>query len=104
MKACAFKFLIVLLLCCNILFYFNLYSSLAVTNGLCLRIDYFHCNYLLCGLISNCGLFTKFRGNTALNNLMMPFLKFLKASQNHKLMADKNLRITKNVSQNAKLL
>ena len=38
LKACAFKFLIVLLLCYNILFYFNLYISLAVTNGLCIYI------------------------------------------------------------------
>ena len=38
LKACAFKFLIVLLLCYNILFYFNLYSSVAVTNGLCIYI------------------------------------------------------------------
>ena len=36
LKACAFKFLIVPLLCYSILFYFNLYSSLAVTNGLCM--------------------------------------------------------------------
>ena len=36
LTACAFKFLTVLLLCCNILFYFNLYSSLAVTNKLCI--------------------------------------------------------------------
>ena len=38
LKVYAFKFLIVLLLCYNILFYFNLYSSLAVTNGLCVYI------------------------------------------------------------------
>ena len=38
LKACAFKFLIALLLRYNILFYFNLYSSLAVTNGLCIYI------------------------------------------------------------------
>ena len=38
LTACAFKFLTVLLLCCNILFYFNLYSSLAVTNKLCIQI------------------------------------------------------------------
>ena len=38
LKAYAFKFLIVLLLCYNILFYFNLYGSLAVTNGLCIYI------------------------------------------------------------------
>ena len=38
LKVCAFKFLIVLLLCYNILFYFNLYNSLAVTNGLCILI------------------------------------------------------------------
>ena len=34
LKAFAFKFLIVLLLCYNNQFHFNLYSSLAVTNGL----------------------------------------------------------------------
>ena len=38
LKAYAFKFLIVLLLCYNILFYFNLFSSLAVTNELCIYI------------------------------------------------------------------
>ena len=38
LKAYAFKFFIVLLLCYNILFYFNLYGSLAVTNGLCIYI------------------------------------------------------------------
>ena len=38
LKACAFKFLIVLLLCYNILFYFNLYSSVVVTNGLSIYI------------------------------------------------------------------
>ena len=38
LKACAFKSLIVLLLCYNILFYFDLYSSLAVTNRLCIYI------------------------------------------------------------------
>ena len=38
LKAYTFKFLIVLLLCYNILFYLNLYSSLAVTNGLCTYI------------------------------------------------------------------
>ena len=38
LKACAFTFLIVLLLCYNILFYFNLYSSPAETNGLCIYI------------------------------------------------------------------
>ena len=38
LKAYAFKFLIVLLLCYNNLLYFNLYSSLAVTNGLCIYI------------------------------------------------------------------
>ena len=54
-----------------------------------LRVDYFHCNYLSRGLICNCGLFTKFRGNPALKNLVIAFLKFLKASQNHKLMAYK---------------
>ena len=37
-KARAFKFLIVLLFCYNILFYFNLYSSLAVTNRLYIYI------------------------------------------------------------------
>ena len=37
-KACVRKFLIVLLLCYNILFYFNLSSSLAVTNGLYIYI------------------------------------------------------------------
>ena len=37
-KACTSKFLIVLLFCYNILFYFNLYSSLAVTNRLCIYI------------------------------------------------------------------
>ena len=30
--------LIVLLLCYNILFYFNLYRSLAATNGLCIYV------------------------------------------------------------------
>ena len=34
LKAGAFKILIGLLLCYNILLYFNLYSSLAVPNGL----------------------------------------------------------------------
>ena len=34
LKSCAFKFLIVVLLCYEILFYFSLYSSLAVTKGL----------------------------------------------------------------------
>ena len=34
LKACTFKFLIILILCYNILFYFNSYSSLAVANGL----------------------------------------------------------------------
>ena len=38
-KARAFKFLIVLLFCYNILFYFNLYSSLAVTNRLYIIIN-----------------------------------------------------------------
>ena len=38
LKAYAFKFLIVLPLCYNILVYFNLYSSLAVTNKLCIYI------------------------------------------------------------------
>ena len=39
LKAYAFKFLIVLvLLCYKILFYFNLYSIPAVTNGLCIHI------------------------------------------------------------------
>ena len=38
LKACAFKSLIVLFLCYNILFYFDLYSSLAVTNRLCIYI------------------------------------------------------------------
>ena len=38
LKACTFKFLIVLILCYNILFYFNLYNSLAVANGLCIYI------------------------------------------------------------------
>ena len=38
LKAYTFKFLIVLLLCYNILFYFNLFRSLAVTNGLCIYI------------------------------------------------------------------
>ena len=38
LKACAFKFLIVLLLCDHILLYFNLYSSLEVTDGLCIYI------------------------------------------------------------------
>ena len=38
LKVYPFKFLIVLLLCYNILFYFNLFSSLAVTNGLCIYI------------------------------------------------------------------
>ena len=36
LKAYVFKFLIVPLLCYNILVYFNLYSSLAVTNRLCI--------------------------------------------------------------------
>ena len=34
LKACAFKFLIVLRLCYSIQFYFNLFSILAVANGL----------------------------------------------------------------------
>ena len=38
LKACAFRFLIVLLLSYNTLFYFNLYSSLTVANGLCIYI------------------------------------------------------------------
>ena len=38
LKAYAFNFLIVLLLCFNILFYFNLCSSLPVTNGLFIYI------------------------------------------------------------------
>ena len=38
LKAFAFKFLIVLLLCYNNLFHFNLYSSLAATNGLYIYI------------------------------------------------------------------
>ena len=38
LKACAFEFLIVLFLCYNILFCFNLCSSLAVTNELCTYI------------------------------------------------------------------
>ena len=38
LKGCAFKFLIVLLLCYDILFYFNLWSSLAVINRLCIYI------------------------------------------------------------------
>ena len=38
LKVHPFKFLIVLLLCYNILFYFNLFSSPAVTNGLCIYI------------------------------------------------------------------
>ena len=38
LKAYAFKFLIVVLLCYNNLFYFNLYNSSAVTNGLCIYI------------------------------------------------------------------
>ena len=36
LKAYAFTFLIALLLCYNILFYFNLLYSLAVNNGLCI--------------------------------------------------------------------
>ena len=42
LKACAFKLLIVLLLCYNILFYFNFYSSLAVTSRLCIYITKHH--------------------------------------------------------------
>ena len=38
LKVYAFKFLIVLPPCYNIMFYFNLYCSLAVTNGLCVYI------------------------------------------------------------------
>ena len=46
LKACAFKFLIVPLLCYSILFYFNLYSSLAVTNGLCMFVCIYICIYI----------------------------------------------------------
>ena len=46
LKACAFKFLIVPLLCYSILFYFNLYSSLAVTNGLCMSACIYICIYI----------------------------------------------------------
>ena len=38
LKVYAFKFLIVLPPCYNIMFYFNLYCSLAATNGLCVYI------------------------------------------------------------------
>ena len=45
LKSCAFKFLIVLLLCYDILFYFSLYSSLAVTKGL--YMYYSICSYCI---------------------------------------------------------
>ena len=38
LKVYTFKFLIVLILCYNILFYINLSNSLAVANGLCIYI------------------------------------------------------------------
>ena len=38
LKACAFKFFVVLLFCYNIIFYFISYSCPAVTNRLCIYI------------------------------------------------------------------
>ena len=39
LKACAFKFLIALILCYNILFYFSLYNSPAVANRLYILLN-----------------------------------------------------------------